>query len=369
MNYARNIASWVVVLALAILDSYNSMYSCLTSVDTNTVGILYEGSRSRICFQKLDLLEILNASRVSSDDVNDLVSKLENIKSAQLYKFQLKDDKGGRMDCLKVFQPTAKGDVYGVYHAMTGGVLSICLGISEKELTQWRQLCVLDEHGSQATVHVCEDGGFLIAYEKDAPNAVHIRLRYYPDLAALTGGKFSHEYDIARTLAPTAEGTPSFESVKIENSDPAKSEIRMRFHYFENANVDQLAEGRLSNFKSWTSSPLEQLNKTIAQQGGLGNIGDRDRFTWRGRSYYLQEVQLKRLDWGSWRTFLCDAQGSPIKQLAFKTPGGSVAFSNSTVTRIEDAKGRERLVVTQFIHRAGSRLKEHGELIYVIDSE
>ena len=42
-----------------LLDSYNSMYSCLTSVDGKSVGILYEGSRSRICFQKIDLKELL----------------------------------------------------------------------------------------------------------------------------------------------------------------------------------------------------------------------------------------------------------------------------------------------------------------------
>ena len=36
-----------------LLDSGKSAYSCLTSVDEETIGILYEGSRARICFLKV----------------------------------------------------------------------------------------------------------------------------------------------------------------------------------------------------------------------------------------------------------------------------------------------------------------------------
>ena len=38
-----------------LLDSGKSAYSCLTSVDDETIGILYEGSRARICFQKVKI--------------------------------------------------------------------------------------------------------------------------------------------------------------------------------------------------------------------------------------------------------------------------------------------------------------------------
>ena len=41
-----------------LLDSGKSAYSCLTSVDEETVGILYEGSRARICFQKLRISDL-----------------------------------------------------------------------------------------------------------------------------------------------------------------------------------------------------------------------------------------------------------------------------------------------------------------------
>tara|TARA_B110000046_G_scaffold172305_1_gene193950 strand:+ start:317 stop:559 length:243 start_codon:yes stop_codon:yes gene_type:complete len=35
-------------------------YSCLTSIDENTIGILYEGSQAQITFQKISLSEIIN---------------------------------------------------------------------------------------------------------------------------------------------------------------------------------------------------------------------------------------------------------------------------------------------------------------------
>jgi len=50
------------------LDTFKGAYSCLTSVDDDHIGILYEGSRARICFQKIkiaDLLEVRAGKTVS----------------------------------------------------------------------------------------------------------------------------------------------------------------------------------------------------------------------------------------------------------------------------------------------------------------
>ena len=41
-----------------LLDSGKSAYSCLTSSNRDTIGILYEGSRARICFQKIRLTDL-----------------------------------------------------------------------------------------------------------------------------------------------------------------------------------------------------------------------------------------------------------------------------------------------------------------------
>lgn len=44
-----------------LLDEGNSAgYSCLSSIDENTIGILYEGSQAHMTFESLPLEEILN---------------------------------------------------------------------------------------------------------------------------------------------------------------------------------------------------------------------------------------------------------------------------------------------------------------------
>jgi sialidase-1 len=37
-------------------------YSCLTSIDENTIGILYEGSQAQMTFQKLAIDELINSN-------------------------------------------------------------------------------------------------------------------------------------------------------------------------------------------------------------------------------------------------------------------------------------------------------------------
>jgi sialidase-1 len=41
-------------------QDYGSGYSCITSIDNNTIGILYEGSGADIVFQTIEVDEILN---------------------------------------------------------------------------------------------------------------------------------------------------------------------------------------------------------------------------------------------------------------------------------------------------------------------
>ncbi|MFT4093511.1 MAG: exo-alpha-sialidase [Niabella sp.] len=44
-----------------LLDELNgSGYSCITSVDNNTIGVIYEGSQAQLVFQKIKLKEIIN---------------------------------------------------------------------------------------------------------------------------------------------------------------------------------------------------------------------------------------------------------------------------------------------------------------------
>lgn len=297
-----------------------------------------------------------------------LVKQLESISKAETRTYQLKTTKGRGMDCLKVFQPVGSeyhGVFYGLYHRLENGVFNMRLA-SSTDLKIWQDITTLDGHASQPTVYSDEDGRVWIAYEKDAPNSCWIRLRFFNDLKHLQEGKFSREFDIQRSLAPTAEGTPSFESVTMGQEGVDDSEIRLRFHYFKNVRVDQLAIGILTDFKSWKSEASDKINQAFIENGWQGNLGDRDRFSWGDQTYYLQETQGKRGDWSSWRINLCDAHGMPIRTLQFQTDRQSKAFANPNVTWVTDASHQRRLVVTLFLPSEGNHSSEAGTLLYAI---
>ncbi|MFT5128417.1 MAG: hypothetical protein ACI8W8_002027 [Rhodothermales bacterium] len=167
-----------------------------------------------------------------ASDADALINRLESVPAAETRVYQWRDRNGTRMDCLKLFQPAddeCAGIYFGVYHALKHGVLHAQLARS-RDLRSWQHLAALDDYASQPTIHVCAGGGYLLAYEKDAPNSCWMRLRFYKDLPDLLNGKHQRQFDVPRTLAPTAEGTPSIESVRLGESGIDKSEIQLRFH-------------------------------------------------------------------------------------------------------------------------------------------
>ena len=129
--------------------------------------------------------------------------------------------------------------------------------------------------------------------------------------------------------------------------------------------MDQLAYGTLSGFKEWKAAPSKELNKTFQELGGKGNLGDRNSFLWRGKKYYLQEVQGKVGDWGSWRVYLCDSEGMPLKKLDFKTPKDAKAFSNPSVSVIRTLPGKVKFVFSAYIHARGTEPEEIGQFVSV----
>jgi hypothetical protein len=306
-----------------------------------------------------------------ADDPETLIGHLESVARSEGHVYQLRDDRGQGMDCLKVFQPqdaAFAGIYYGVYHSHRRGLLVAHLARST-DLVNWTTITALDDHASQPAIFPCDNGGYLLAYEHDEPNSVWIRIRYYPDLKALSAARHERQFDIPRSLAPTAEGTPSFESVKLGAQGLESSEIRIRFHYYQDGDVDQLAHGVLKDFQTWQAWPADELNAELRRQGWLGNLGDRDRFDWNGQTYYLQEIQRTKGDWGSWRLCLCDAAGQPLQVLSIRTDQGSTAFSNPHATWVVDPTNRKQLVVTLFLHSQGNPAAERGVLLYIIDPQ
>lgn len=78
-----------------------------------------------------------------------------------------------------------------------------------------------------------------------------------------------------RTLAKECEGTPSFESVELENHNLENSIIKLRFHFWRNSVNDAQAEGTLTNWFDWQTNELHVINKNIQSLGFNGNIGSR----------------------------------------------------------------------------------------------
>ena len=146
-------------------------------------------------------------------------------------------------------------------------------------LGSWEYLMDLDPHASQPTVHVNDNGSILIAYERTGtPYGNYIRLRYYKSFEDLLINKFYSQVDLERQLSPSAEGTPSFESVIIDNHDLDNSVIKLRFHFFDNYIADRQARGILQGFFEWKVEILTRVNRNLVDMGYNGNLGSRSKF-------------------------------------------------------------------------------------------
>jgi hypothetical protein len=309
------------------------------------------------------LLALGGAARELRAAVPDLIERLGNVTNATAFRYGARDDRGAPLDCLKILQ-LGPGEFIGVYHAQREKVFHLHVARSTN-LLEWRRVATLDEHASQGTLWRGSNGVFLVAYEKDTPRAANVRLRHYENLAALLAGRFTREFDVPRTLAPSAEGTPSFERVEW-GGVPERSRIELRLHYYRDRKVDRAATGTLVGFTNWVAAPDPAINAPLETRGVQGNIGDRDRFEWGGRGYLLQEAQMKPRDWTSWRLFLFDAQTMELWPVPVRTHLGSRSFANPTVTPVRDAHGRGMLAVTLFLPAQGSAPGEAGTLIYVV---
>ncbi|MCK4678954.1 MAG: exo-alpha-sialidase [Bacteroidales bacterium] len=56
----KELKTWVEKYCLLLDEGYNRGYSCLTSIDENTIGIFYEGSQAHMTFESIPLNELIN---------------------------------------------------------------------------------------------------------------------------------------------------------------------------------------------------------------------------------------------------------------------------------------------------------------------
>ncbi len=292
---------------------------------------------------------------------------IENVTSATAYRYLSRDDKGSTLDTLKVI-PSPGGGYLGVYHTLTAGVFVTKLAHSTNLLT-WTHVVDLEPNASQPTIAPLSDGGFLVAYEKDAgctgtgPGGNCLGFRHYAGLTGLLAGTGDRSFQAPRTLSRCAEGTPNIYGADLR-PDIGNSTIDVGFHYFRNCDVDRQARGTLHNFSAWSANVEGGLNSAFEAFGPGGNIGDRDFMRLGGGAFNIHEVQFTKGDFGTWRVYLYDWLFGLATPLAIRTHRGSTAFANPTFTTLVSPAGRLAVLVTLFIPSQGAAPTEGGELIY-----
>jgi hypothetical protein len=283
---------------------------------------------------------------------------LADLGRAESVRFQLKDERGRGLDCLKL---VPSGRAYlGLHHTLQNGAFELCL-VESNDLVSFRPVATLDRHAHQGTLRACGDG-WLAAWEKDGPNGNWTRVVYYPSDAALRSGMPAKQIDLPRTLSPAAEGTPHFRSVP---RDPLTGTIEIGFHYYRNADVDRQAYGTLTAFQDWRPRIAPEVDASLESFFG-GNIGDRDEVRIEGRDFLFLETQLRKNDWTSWRVHLRVDRGD-FRAIPFRTPGWSTSFANPSATMLNLPGGRPGLALSLFLPSQGNAPREAGQMLALYD--
>jgi len=287
---------------------------------------------------------------------------VQDARQATAARYQATDDKGNRMDTVKIIQDDT-GGYLAVYHAEAGGSSNTYLATSTDILT-WKLAIELGKHATQPYIYECSNHGFIVAWEEDPNN--HIQLNYYPDRQALLSGKATHTFNAPQTLSHCAEGTPSIYSVEF-NTKPADimhSAIDVGGHYYRDCIADRQQRGTLTDFTTWKTAPADKFNDAIEAWGVKGNIGDRDSVTFKGQELTLIEGMQILGNWATWGIYCYDPATGKADRLGISTTKGSTAFANPSCTLLRAPDGRKAVLVTLFIPSEGSSPGESGELIY-----
>lgn len=283
---------------------------------------------------------------------------LFDVTKSEFSIFKMHDLGGRTMDCLKIVSSSNGSKLYGVYHALNGDAFELWLAESA-DAKRWRPIRKLDDHAHQGTIAISKQGKVLVAWEKDVPGkGNHIHIAYFPSEKRLEKGTASKSKDIDRSFSPSAEGTPSFESIVWSTRLP---KVVMGFHYWRNSDVDRQAVGRLDEKWTWACVKRPEYDTAIEGFGVTGNIGDRDSFELGGNPYTLVEGMMTKGDWSTWSLYLIDEKTRSCTPIRVKTYKGSLSFANPNVTIVKN-----RAYVTLFMPSQGNDPTESGELVYAV---
>ncbi|WP_354700706.1 hypothetical protein [Paraconexibacter sp. AEG42_29] len=327
-------------------------------VTDSTLGFRIDGDRSRPAgFASRESSRPPELVITTKSPGDELTWRLARPKNAARVRYRATDDRGGKLDALKVVQ-APDGRYLGVWHADVDGRFVSRVGTSS-DLLRWRRTADLGDHDSQPTVALLPGGGALVVSEAD-DGGPHLRFRRFPTVDALLAGRPDATFDAPRSLAPVAEGTPSIRSV-----DAGAQHVVVGFHYLRDSVVDRRATGLLLGMRAWAARADGAADALFTPLGLGGGLGDRDELTFRGQRFTLQEGQHAFGDFGSWREYLEDQATGTAQLLPVATHGYSQSFGNGTATMLIGPDGRLTLVGTYFVFTEGSGSGEAGELIYV----
>jgi hypothetical protein len=301
----------------------------------------------------------------------ELDAYVTEVAGATARRYDAKSTDGAGLDGLDVVElPSGPRRYLGVHHTFEAGQFTGRVVLSD-DLLNWSPARRLSPRSSQPTVALLPDGGVLIAYERDAPDADPTVVsrsslvfeRYASVAALLAGDPPTDSVAPSRTLSSFSEGTPSIRSVSLA-PDLAHSTIAVDFHYFRDQVVDRQATGVLTNFSSWSAQTAPDIDAAFAPFGVNGNLGDRDDVVLRGVSRSLFEGQLTARDFGAWRIFGFDRATKVAVPLALRTDGGSRAFGNPTATALLGPQGKPALFASAFVFAEGAAGGEAGQAIW-----
>lgn len=249
--------------------------------------------------------------------------------------YGLRDDGGLPMDGLDVAE-AGPGRYVGVYHARTGGRFEAFVATSD-DLRTWRRAATLAVDASQPAIRRLGEG-WVVAWEA-SERSPHVAVRRYPSTEALLAARPDREFDAPRTVSRTAEGTPSI-AVATEDG------LVLGLHRQLTSGIDRQAFATLRAWADWRARPVD-----LGIEAG-GNVGDRDHLL-EPRLDVL-EVQARREDPASWRSFLRDPATGAL------TPLGDEALANPSIERTA-----EGVVLTAFIPAEGAGGRPAGTLLAI----
>ena len=258
------------------------------------------------------------------------------------------------MDAAKITQ-APDGSYLAVYHSLLDDGRFHAAVATSDDLLHWTRRHDFGPGTHQASLARDAGGGYVLAYEKDPHN--HIAVRGYRDLDALLAGRASRAYDAPRTLSRCAEGTPTITSVHDDT-------VELTGHYRAGCDTDRQLRATLTDFRTWHATADHTLDRALLVHGNSGNIGGRAPVRLDGRELLVIEGQRLRGDFGSWRTYVYDAEHGTADRLGIRTHGASQAFANPYATLIAAPDGQPALLMSVFVPREGSAPGEAGQLLY-----